>query len=184
MLTPAEQKKFSKAMENPKSQLAQELLASEQLAKDIDEPWWEASDLLDPPNIHHPNASKPKMLQLPSSMLKAIASPYLLYNTFAIWSVSSHSYIVPVDRYFSVAYAFVTRHLGTSPLCKLELGDPEYQEGRQLFSRLLPFLTDRKSAKTYDNLSDLTTDLWSRFDLVSFMPCGRSIFIEITGRVK
>jgi hypothetical protein len=26
--------------------------------------------------------------------------------------------------------------------------------------------------------------LWSRFDLVSFMPCGRSIFIEITGRVK
>jgi hypothetical protein len=65
-------------------------------------------------------------------------------------------------------YAFVTRHLGTSPLCKLDPGDPEYPEARKLFARLTPFAMDRKSAKVYEDLSDLITDLWSRFDFVGF----------------
>lgn len=86
MLSPEERKKFTKAMENPESQLAHELLASEQLEKDMDEPWWETSDgFLDSPNSDHPAISKPRMLQLPSSMLKATPSTHLLYNTCAIW---------------------------------------------------------------------------------------------------
>lgn len=76
--------------------------------------------------------------------------------------------LVLIERNFSIVYAFVTRHLGTSPLCKLELTNPEYHQGRKLFARLIPFATDRKSVKVYESLSDLTTDLWSRFDLVGF----------------
>jgi len=81
MLTPGERKKFTRAMENPKGQMAQDLLASEHLEKDIDEPWWEVSD--DP--LDAPSTLKPKMLQLPPSMLKAPPSLHLLYNTCAIW---------------------------------------------------------------------------------------------------
>lgn len=62
----------------------------------------------------------------------------------------------------------MTRHLRASPLQQLELGSPEYLEGRKLLARLVPFATDRKSAKIYQSLSDLTTDLWSRFDVVGF----------------
>jgi len=83
MLTPEERKKFTRAMENPESQMAQELLASEQLEKDIDDPWWKASDgLFDAPSTLLPVV---EMLQLPPSMLKAPPSPNLLYNTCAIW---------------------------------------------------------------------------------------------------
>ena len=82
MLNPEERKKFTKAMENPSSQLAQELLASEQLEKDIDEPWWQISDS---PSPHDRTTSKPTMLQLPSSMMRSTPSHSLLYNTCAIW---------------------------------------------------------------------------------------------------
>jgi hypothetical protein len=86
MLTPEERKEFSKAMGNPESRLAQELLANEQLEKDVDEPWWEASDNLpDSPTSCRRGASRPEMLQLPSSMLKATPSHQLLYNTCALW---------------------------------------------------------------------------------------------------
>ena len=86
--------------------------------------------------------------------------------------------LVLIEINSSIVYAFVTRHLGTSPLCKLELTNPEYHQGRKLFARLIPFATDRKSVKIYESLSDLTTDLWSRFDLVSFIAADWLILLK------
>ncbi|PCH44112.1 hypothetical protein WOLCODRAFT_164926 [Wolfiporia cocos MD-104 SS10] len=40
-LTPAERDKFMRALQDPNSELAQQLLASEELEKERTEPWWE-----------------------------------------------------------------------------------------------------------------------------------------------
>lgn len=46
---------------------------------------------------------------------------------------------------------------------------PEHSEARRLISRLIPFLTDRKSTKLCPNLTAVSTEIWSAFDLVSLI---------------
>ena len=46
---------------------------------------------------------------------------------------------------------------------------PEHSEARRLISRLIPFLTDRKSTKLFPNLAAVSTEIWSAFDLVSLI---------------
>ena len=72
---------------------------------------------------------------------------------------------------FSISYAYITRHLGISPLCNIRVRhqEPEYSEARRLISRLVPFLTERKSTKVYPTLKAISTEIWSTFDLVSYL---------------
>jgi hypothetical protein len=76
------------------------------------------------------------MMKIPASMVKPIPSGHpLVYNMCAI----------------CIAYAYITRHLGVSPLNSLSADDPERHEIRRLVAKLVPFLTDRK----------MTSDLFS-----------------------
>ncbi|KAF8967705.1 hypothetical protein BDZ97DRAFT_1656008, partial [Flammula alnicola] len=157
VLTPEERAKFMKAFDDPTSKLAQQLLSSEQLEKEIQEPWWEAPSISEsedeePRNHHTPRryGSRPMIMSIPVSMVKAVPSGRpLVYNMCAI----------------CIAYAYITRHLGTSPLCSLKPDDTETHEARRLVTQMVPFLTDRKSTKLYPNLPAVITDIWSTFDL-------------------
>ncbi|TFK39930.1 hypothetical protein BDQ12DRAFT_590462, partial [Crucibulum laeve] len=161
MLTPEERKKFMKALDDPNSELAQQLLSSEQLEKEIQEPWWEASGVIDndeevgdsiKSSHHTPRrcGKKPEMICVPASMVKPIPhGPPLVFNACAI----------------CIAYAYTTRNLGASPLSSLKPESADYHEARKTISRLVPFVSDRKSTTLYPDFSSVMTDIWSRFDL-------------------
>ncbi|KAF8813470.1 hypothetical protein BYT27DRAFT_7084750 [Phlegmacium glaucopus] len=156
MLTSPERSKFITALNNPSGELAQQLLASNVLEKEIQKPWWEAhssgkndSQIKGDLSSSRHDAT-PRMMEVPLSMINPIPTGHtLVYNICAVL----------------ISYAYVTRRLGVSPLCSLRHQEPEYSEARRLISRLVPFLTDRKSTKLYPNLTAISTDIWSAFDL-------------------
>jgi len=177
MLTPEERSKFMKLFNNPTSELAQQLLSSEQLETNIKEPWWKASvaeeyeDDTSPQSCDQPpprrSGPRPNIMKIPVSMVKPIPSGHpLVYNMCAIWSVLLLPKESEIYKTCSISYAYITRHLGISTLQSLTPGDPEYYQARQLVAELVPFLTDRKSMKLYLNLSTVITDIWSTFGLV------------------
>lgn len=98
-LTPAERDKFLKALGDPRSDLAQQLLASEELERERVEPWWESHAQLDAAGEPTPQPSgglqdkrfgvKPEIMAIPASMVEmtpvAGKQPLLLYNLCAIW---------------------------------------------------------------------------------------------------
>ncbi|TFK51937.1 hypothetical protein OE88DRAFT_1734950 [Heliocybe sulcata] len=157
MLTPEEREKFIKAVDDPNSDLAQQLFASEELENVRIDPWWEDPDASVAQEEEQVTTSatansrlrkrygkKPEMsICVPTSMVKPIpaSSPSLLYNACAL----------------CVAYAFTTRHLAISPLSSSPT------DATDVLSPLIPFLVERKSTLVYSNLSDVVTDLWSRF---------------------
>lgn len=169
MLTPEERNKFTKALEDPSSQLAQELLTSERLEQGIKQPWWEAP-VLNEDGLRR-FGSKPEMLEIPPSMIQPIPVGHpLIYNICALWCVVYRL----LDSFFiylssSLAYAYVTRNLGISPLCSLSTDVPEYHEARMLFKRLVPFATEAKSTKLYPSLPALITEFWSLFLFVGLI---------------
>ncbi|OBZ66906.1 hypothetical protein A0H81_13111 [Grifola frondosa] len=163
-LTPLERDKFLRALSDPSSELAQELLASEDLEKGRIEPWWEAPSELpqdqvsDSQNIslqlriRRRYGTKPAIMSIPTSMVQAasasiLARPPLLYNLSAL----------------CIAYAYVSRYFAVSPLASLPAGEPEIVEACRILSNLVPFLVDRKSNIVHSSLSSVITDLWSRF---------------------
>jgi hypothetical protein len=98
MLTPEERSKFMKVFKDPTSELAQQLLSSERLETEIQEPWWEASvagegeDVTFSQRRGQPvprrSGARPNMMKIPLSMVKPIPSGHpLVYNMCAIWSV-------------------------------------------------------------------------------------------------
>ncbi|KAF9816006.1 hypothetical protein IEO21_04256 [Rhodonia placenta] len=165
-LTPAEHEKFMKALGDPTSDMAQQLLASDELGNVRTEPWWEApmdleTDVQVAESSTPSNRSsllqakkfgtKPKLMVIPASMVSppvAGKTPLLLYNICAL----------------CIAYAYVTRHFATSPLTKFPPSDPDRADAFRIISKLVPFLTDRKSKTIHPTLSSVVTDLWSRFD--------------------
>jgi hypothetical protein len=149
MLTSAERSKFIAAFNNPTGELAQQLLASESLEREIQDPWWEA---LRSKNIKEGFSykAKPRLMEVPLSMIKPNPTGHpLVYNICGIL----------------ISYAYITRHLGISPLCNIRHQEPEYSEARRLISRLVPFLTDRKSTMLCPSLAAISTEIWSAFDL-------------------
>jgi hypothetical protein len=80
-----------KALEDPTSELAKQLLASEELEKDRREPWWEAPVTLDGStdpklDLHRRHGPRPDVLKLPSVLVKPWPNgPTLTYNMVAIW---------------------------------------------------------------------------------------------------
>lgn len=88
MLKPDEREKFMKALDNPESELAQQLLASEELDSNRVDPWWEAP-IFEEESPNHTNkrfGKKPELMALPSALPKipSTGSP-LLYNICALW---------------------------------------------------------------------------------------------------
>jgi len=88
-LTQAERDKFLKALQDPSSELAQELLASEELEKERLQPWWEAPALDDDDRSSTNNgcyAGKPKWMEIPRALVKGSnAGIGLVRNCTAIW---------------------------------------------------------------------------------------------------
>lgn len=91
-LTPAERDKFMKALGDPGSDLAQQLLSSEELEKDVIEPWWERdadpgpSDERTAPRRVYRRGRRPAPVDVPPTMIKASSGsgPSLLYNVCAV----------------------------------------------------------------------------------------------------
>ena len=97
-LTPAEREKFLNAVIDPKSELAKQLLSSEELEKQIKAPWWdrphkpaEQGRIL---SKLHNYGRKPDIIDIPVSAVKAVEAagvdgPSLLYNICAVLYESS-----------------------------------------------------------------------------------------------
>ena len=93
MLTPKERAKFLQAVNDPSSEVAQQLLSSDELRKNLREPWWKVSSLPDDPILpRHQVEAVPAMIDIPDSMLKPIPNrPLLVYNIVSIWYVPTGS---------------------------------------------------------------------------------------------
>ncbi|THH27793.1 hypothetical protein EUX98_g6390 [Antrodiella citrinella] len=161
-LTPAERDKFMKALGDPTSDLAQQLLSSEELEKQIIEPWWERSL---GPNAEYEDASigvhgpgqrrygeRPSPLHIPSALANTSTSPTSGNGPSLLFNISA----------VLLAYAYTTRHFSTSPLSKLT--GPDRVAARQTLSSLVPFLAGRKSTVVLPTMSGMVTDVWSRFE--------------------
>ncbi|KAI0773226.1 hypothetical protein BD413DRAFT_603588 [Trametes elegans] len=159
-LTPAEREKFLRALDDPNSELAQQLLASEELEREQVDPWWDAAiepdlESVSPTattTIKRRRGSKPGIMSLPAPLVKqsantALSGPLLLYNICAV----------------CITYAYVVRYFSISPVSATPPSDPDRPEIRRSISQLVPFLTDRRSTLVYSSLSGVVTDLWSRF---------------------
>ncbi|KAF5355298.1 hypothetical protein D9758_006058 [Tetrapyrgos nigripes] len=150
LLKPEERDKFIKALNDSSGELAQQLLASEELYHNQRRPWWE-----DPTETNYKNeliervGEQPEMMSIPSSMVKSVPSgPSLIYNLVAI----------------CVAYAFVTRQFAISPLSSIETSSEDYTEVKHQIAHLVPFLTDRKATTLHSSVSSAVTDIRSRFE--------------------
>ncbi|KAH9893328.1 hypothetical protein C8Q73DRAFT_648077 [Cubamyces lactineus] len=158
VLTPAEREKFLRALNDPSSELAQQLLASEELEREQVEPWWEApADDVSSSSSANAGAKrrhgdKPPMMSIPEPLIKqssnaTLNGPLLSYNICAV----------------CITYSYIIRYFAISPLSSLALTDPDRSEIKRSISQLVPFLTNRRSTLVHSSLSEVVTDLWSRF---------------------
>jgi hypothetical protein len=88
ILTPEEREKFMRALDNPSSELAQQLLASDVLDSGRLEPWWEVPSVDDATNTLSSKryGAKPEAMPIPSTLPKVpLTGSPLLYNICALW---------------------------------------------------------------------------------------------------
>lgn len=90
MLTKEERSRFMNAFDDPNSALALQLLSSEQLEKDSQDPWWEASELIEDENesstFGRRTGPRPEIMDIPVTMIRAVPTGHpLVYNMCAIW---------------------------------------------------------------------------------------------------
>ncbi|KAJ7621522.1 hypothetical protein DFH06DRAFT_772174 [Mycena polygramma] len=143
LLTPEEREKFLKVMEDPSSDLALQLLASEELEDEKLEPWW----CVESTKRH---GVPPDPIVVPSSLTSPNRT--LIYNICAVY----------------ITYAYATRHLSVSPLSAAS--EPDADAARALFAHLTPFLTSRTSKTLHPTLDSAITDLHSRLPPDSATP--------------
>ncbi|KAI0363141.1 hypothetical protein BV20DRAFT_1007803 [Pilatotrama ljubarskyi] len=176
-LTPAEREKFLRAINDPNSELAQQLLGSEELERERVEPWWEAPADAEPEDSSassggataRRHGAKPSIMSIPEPLIKqssnnALSGPLLLYNICAV----------------VITYAYIIRYFAISPLSSLSPTDPDHAEVRRTISQLVPFLTDRRSTLAHSSLSGVVTDLWSRFPPGHMNPRFFSLLLKDT----
>jgi hypothetical protein len=88
MLTPSERNKFLKVFADPSSELAQKLLAIEEVDREKQDPWWEVQPRHENDTDHHitkRSGVKPRQLSIPTSMVKTVPNnPCLIYNISAV----------------------------------------------------------------------------------------------------
>ncbi|KAL1725797.1 hypothetical protein EV714DRAFT_287664 [Schizophyllum commune] len=163
MLTPEQRAKFLEAVNNPESELARSLLASEQAA--IRPPWWEVdvsrgagdastTEVEMATGSEEEPSSRPSPMHIPTRMIKPlpVGQVSLVYNFVAI----------------CIAYAYTVRHLALSR--SAEATGEDADEARRTIRKLVPFLSDRRSRTVFSGLEDAVTDVWSRMDEVRNSP--------------
>ncbi|KAF9246575.1 hypothetical protein BU15DRAFT_85322 [Melanogaster broomeanus] len=151
MLTKQERDKFFMALRDPSSELAQRLLASAELHKIQQEPWWEAPSVSDESSLplHVRYGHKPDLMEVPANLIKQHpGSPSLLYNICAVL----------------LAYSYTTRHMSMSPLSSTTNDAMDKDEARRVLSQTVPFITHPKSKVLHGSLRDVVITFWSRFD--------------------
>jgi hypothetical protein len=86
-LTQEERSRFLKALDDPSSELAQQLLASEELERTKQYPWWDAPVVSDdaPASQFKRYGMKPEVISIPSNAVKPLSGPSLVYNLCAVW---------------------------------------------------------------------------------------------------
>ncbi|RXW23049.1 hypothetical protein EST38_g2810 [Candolleomyces aberdarensis] len=163
ILTPKEREKFLQAVNDPSSEVAQQLLSSDELRKNLREPWWKVSNLPDDPILPRHQVEEPSLIDIPDSMLKPVPNrPLLVYNIVSI----------------CICYAFAIRHLGVASFSRRLCDLNDLEEALGLVSRLVPFLMDRKSTLVHTSLTGVITDLWSRFDKNAITPDLMSTLLQ------
>jgi hypothetical protein len=99
VLTPEERTRFTRAVQDPGSELAKTLLTSPDLAEDIHAPWWVTLPSTPQANapVSYP-ARPPDVMTIPEALLTASASPShtppafpLAYNLVAILWVATNA---------------------------------------------------------------------------------------------
>jgi hypothetical protein len=89
-LTPEERARFTRAVQDPASVLAQTLLTSPDLVDDIPAPWWLPSSSTPPANAPASRPARPDVMPIPEALLAAPTLPPpaqafpLAYNLVAI----------------------------------------------------------------------------------------------------
>ncbi|KAL5537178.1 hypothetical protein ACEPAF_1001 [Sanghuangporus sanghuang] len=179
-LTSEERATFLRKIQDPTSSSTRELLRNAGNELKIVLPWWEAPEAPPPDSsasidITKNYGSRPAMEEIPKTLLSRQAGPetgpLLLYNICAVF----------------IAYAYVTRHLGISPLSQSRDGD-DLSSARQLLRTLLPFLAEKRSTILFGSMDDLITDMWSRLvqtkktDRTSFVLLLRDALLLLTPR--
>ncbi|GJJ09252.1 hypothetical protein Clacol_003474 [Clathrus columnatus] len=175
LLSPSQREKFLKAMRDPSSELAVELLAADELSKHQVSPWWESPALQtdettvngpEPLNLTVRYGAVPDMISVPEQLIASargssasLSNVTLLYNILAT----------------CLAYAYVTRKLLTSPLSSIKVADPDRKIARDLFGQVAPFLTEKRSTLAFNSVDDLVTFFWSKFDSLSDTPTDTSV---------
>ena len=94
ILTSAERSKFITVFNNPTGELAQQLLASESLEKEIQNPWWEAKDYSQIKEDFSPprHKAKPRLMEVPLSMINPNPTGHpLVFNICGILYMDSFS---------------------------------------------------------------------------------------------
>ncbi|KAJ8462456.1 hypothetical protein ONZ45_g17926 [Pleurotus djamor] len=138
MLSPAQQQKFIRALQDPSSELTQQLLFSERLEKDIQTPWW---------NAEEGTKNTPSAMTVPSGMVNPqLQGPPLIYNLAALL----------------IVYAYTTRYFAVSTLTSIPPESPERSDAKKAISRLAPFLKDRTATTLYHSVENAVTDIHSR----------------------
>jgi hypothetical protein len=80
-----------KALDDPTSELAQQLLTSEELENERREPWWESPEVRDLEtdvdlDARQRYGKRPHAIRVPSGMVKPLPhGPPLLYNICGLW---------------------------------------------------------------------------------------------------
>jgi hypothetical protein len=87
LLTLEERNKFTKALDNPSSELAQQLLASETLDSERLEPWWESPSFNDATQAISTKryGAKPEAMMVSTLPKVPVTGSPLLYNICALW---------------------------------------------------------------------------------------------------
>ncbi|KAG5353567.1 hypothetical protein C0989_005540 [Termitomyces sp. Mn162] len=93
-LTPAEQAEFVKIMEDPNSDHARQLLASEELENERCEPWWHAPAVESDGPLSRRYGSKPELIPVPAVMVQPIPNGPLLHYNICAGQVSSDLFAI------------------------------------------------------------------------------------------
>ncbi|KAI0060636.1 hypothetical protein BV25DRAFT_1827494 [Artomyces pyxidatus] len=155
-LTPAERAAFTKAVQDPSSALAQQLLTSPELADETVAPWWEEPSDAAPRSTSPPKkyGHPPEIIAIPPALL---APPLPDPPSFPL----AYNLVATI-----LAYAYATRRFAVSPLARCEAE----ADVRAAIVRVVPFLADKRSTVRFSTLEAVVTDIYSRFEEASLFP--------------
>ena len=190
LLSVEERNKFLGTIKDPQSGPAKELLRSIELDIGNVLPWWDADESI--PSISSKRYGKiPEMVRIPTPLLSRPvgpdSGPPLLYNICVVLyaltplSVLFLSLVILIHR---TAYAYITRHLGVSPLSagpsRASGNDDDDDDSvastaRHLFRALAPFISDKRSRVLFTSMDAVVADMWPR--LIESGKANRTSFV-------